>query len=102
MMDDIEWLQTWYLSSCNGRWEHQYGVKIDTLDNPGWELRIDLVGTNLEGRAMKPIAFDHGDTDWLSCGVQEGAFIGRSDPSKLAKLIATFREWSALKGKPAG
>jgi hypothetical protein len=99
MMDDVEWLQTWYQSCCNGRWEHQYGVKIDTLDNPGWKLRIDLVGTPLDGRAMEAIESDRSGTDWLFCGVQDGAFIGRCDPSKLTKLIAIFREWSSRKDK---
>ena len=31
----------WYLSQCNGDWEHAYGVKIDTLDNPGWTLEVE-------------------------------------------------------------
>ena len=29
-------LQKWYKSQCNGDWEHSFGIKIETLDNPGW------------------------------------------------------------------
>jgi len=34
-------LQAWYVVQCDGDWEHTYGVKIETLDNPGWMLRVD-------------------------------------------------------------
>lgn len=40
--DSIKLLQNWYASQCDGEWEEQYGVKIDTLDNPGWNVRIGL------------------------------------------------------------
>ena len=29
-------LENWYAGQCNGVWEHGCGVRIDTLDNPGW------------------------------------------------------------------
>jgi hypothetical protein len=31
----LQWLQSWYQSRCDGEWEHNYGVKIDTLDGNG-------------------------------------------------------------------
>ncbi len=40
--DILAWLQDWYRSRCDGTWEHSYGVKIDTLDNPGWLVTVDL------------------------------------------------------------
>ena len=43
-MDELQLLQEWYVAQCDGDWEHSYGVKIDTLDNPGWSLKVDLVG----------------------------------------------------------
>ncbi len=46
-------LQKWYESQCNEDWEHQYGVTIGTLDNPGWTVTIDLVNTDLEGREFE-------------------------------------------------
>ncbi|OAX48412.1 hypothetical protein gpAD87_09590 [Paenibacillus sp. AD87] len=45
MMNTLKWLQNWYLENCNGDWEHSYGVKIDTVDNPGWSVEIDLTDT---------------------------------------------------------
>jgi len=32
----MERIQDWYRRQCDGDWEHSYGVKIETLDNPGW------------------------------------------------------------------
>ncbi len=46
-------LRKWYESQCNEDWEHQYGVTIGTLDNPGWTVTIDLVNTDLEGREFE-------------------------------------------------
>jgi len=46
--DNLKWLTQWYLAQCNDDWEHLYGVKIDTLDNPGWSLRIELTGTAMQ------------------------------------------------------
>ncbi|MDE6471389.1 MAG: immunity 53 family protein [Eubacterium sp.] len=34
-MDVLNWLQEWYRQNCTDEWEHFYGIKIDTLDNPG-------------------------------------------------------------------
>jgi len=41
----IEWLQKWYADHCDGDWEHEYGIVIETLDNPGWSIVIDLKNT---------------------------------------------------------
>jgi hypothetical protein len=38
----LQWLQEWYLEQCDREWEHEYGIKIGTLDNPGWTITIDL------------------------------------------------------------
>lgn len=31
-------LERWYASQCDDNWEHSYGIRIDTLDNPGWRI----------------------------------------------------------------
>ena len=41
-MNSLEWLQSWYAAQCNDTWEHDHGITIDTLDNPGWHVRIDV------------------------------------------------------------
>jgi hypothetical protein len=39
------WLLKWYKSHCNGDWEHGRGIHLDTIDNPGWSLSINLEDT---------------------------------------------------------
>ena len=45
-------LRAWYAAQCNGDWEQEYGVTIGTLEDSGWQLRVDLVGTALAGAEL--------------------------------------------------
>lgn len=47
-LNNVDWLSSWYRKECNGDWEHTYGISIQTLDNPGWSVRIDLLDTSFE------------------------------------------------------
>lgn len=31
-MNIFEWLQNWYISNCDGEWEHWKRIKISTVD----------------------------------------------------------------------
>ncbi len=42
MNNSLEFLCTWYVSQCNGTWEHQHGITIETTDNPGWWVKISV------------------------------------------------------------
>lgn len=54
-MNDLQWVQNWYQSQCDGDWEHEYGIMIETVDNPGWYLTVNLIGTECENFEFKPI-----------------------------------------------
>lgn len=95
MNDPFEFVQAWYRAQCNGFWEHQYGVTIETLDNPGWMVTIDLAETPLESRRMAPIRSERSDQDWMACGVSQQKFVGSGDPTKLPALLEVFRAWAA-------
>lgn len=43
--EGFDYIQRWYANLCDADWEHQYGISLTTIDNPGWSLRIDLDGT---------------------------------------------------------
>jgi len=98
--DELSWLMNWYASSCDGEWEHAYGVKIGTLDNPGWSVAIDLRGTRLEGRQFEPVAFnldidaENTDLRWHTCRVEDGKFVGWGGAFDLAVIIRVFRAWT--------
>ncbi|MBL0319083.1 MAG: hypothetical protein IPP74_07320 [Alphaproteobacteria bacterium] len=87
----LNWLMSWYASHCNGDWEHMYGVKISTLDNPGWRVQIDLVGTNLEDLSINRQTYETSETDWYTFIIKDQVFDATGDPTKLEILIESFR-----------
>jgi hypothetical protein len=92
-LSDVELLtrlSKWYQSQCNGDWEHQWGVAIDTLDNPGWIVKIDLRETASERKVFSEIQINNGDNDWVRCSVKDAKFTGAGDPSKLAMILDHF------------
>ena len=89
-MDTTQKLQLWYKQQCDGSWEHQYGVSIDTLDNPGWTVRVDLAGTDLEGMQMQPVVEEIDEDDWLHCKIEDAKFIGNGGPLKLDAILRLF------------
>jgi len=93
-MNALQELQRWYQSQCNGEWEHTYGVKIDTLDNPGWTLTIDLVGTDLNNRPFSKIERLSDDENWVVCEVRDSRFEGRGGPLMLEELVGVFLAWA--------
>lgn len=93
-------LQTWYFQQCNDDWEHSYGVKIDTLDNPGWLLTIDLTDTTLSDHSFTEYKygfddpFDIQSDDWIHCEVENNQFKATGGPFKLDEMINIFLSWS--------
>lgn len=92
-MDQLTWLQCYYLSCCNGDWEHTYGIKIDTLDNPGWVLTIDLEDTILEDIPFNELRWNNNAQDWGRCIVFSKIFKAHGGPKNLSDLITIFRNW---------
>jgi hypothetical protein len=87
-------LQSWYASQCDGDWEHDKGVSIDTLDNPGWRICINLVGTTLESRPFEEIEIDRTEEDWLRAWVEDGSWNGAGGALNLRELLTAFLDWS--------
>lgn len=97
MLDkELRWLQQWYAAQCDGDWEHSYGIRIETLDNPGWSVTIDLSETELASLPFEEIRADMSENDWLFCSVDKNnRFIGFGDTTKLIQLLRTFRTWAS-------
>jgi Immunity protein 53 len=98
--DVVSELTQWYARQCNGEWEHHYGITIQSTDNPGWWIKIDLHGTELAGRAFPTImeGVDAGafpvQPRWLCCRLQDGKWHGAGDASRLAEIIGHFLDWA--------
>ena len=90
-MNELSWLQSWYVEQCDGRWEHSYGVQIGSLDNPGWSLDIDLAETTLEHLVRSRHFEERSENDWVSYEIKEGKFIGHGGPTNLDEIIGVFR-----------
>ena len=93
----MDWLENWYQSKCDGEWEEYYGIKVVTLDNPGWLVEIDVLETELENKPFTSIDIDNSDDDWMRCEVKNGKFTGVGDKTKLSRIIGIFREWCEQK-----
>jgi hypothetical protein len=90
--DILEWIQHGYASQCDGDWEHGFGVRIDTLDNPGWQVTIDLQGTELEGLVVPYTLVENTEQDGYGFSVEGAKYRGGGDPGKLRMLLEKFRE----------
>lgn len=93
-------LQAWYARQCDGEWEHHHGITVESCDNPGWWVKIDLLGTPLAVRQFDPIA-ENVDTEdfqlgerWLVCRVAEGVWTGAGDETKLERILENFLSWA--------
>lgn len=91
--DELKWLERWYERQCDGDWEHQRRVQIETLDNPGWRLTIDLRGTALSARPFQAAKIERTKRDWLRCWVEGEKFEAATGPLGLSEAIAIFRQW---------
>jgi hypothetical protein len=90
----FEWLMGWYHDQCNDDWEHTYGATIDTIDNPGWSLKIDLKDTALEGQLFPRQEHNYGhQTEWWVCWTENHTFHGAGGPMQLGAMIEVFRAW---------
>jgi hypothetical protein len=88
-MSAVHRLQKWYRNQCDGNWEHTFGVKIETLDNPGWTITIDLEDTSLESAVLEH-AMDNDEQDWYIIKAAEKKYKAAGDPDKLEFLISYF------------
>ena len=95
----LNWLQRWYLAQCDGEWEEQHGVKIDSFDNPGWMVKIDLLGTALEGQVFPEIKTHRSERDWLMSWVEADKFNAACGPLNLVEALETFRAWAIEVGE---
>jgi len=88
----LEWLEEWYESQCNGNWEHMFGIKIETLDNPGWDISIDLEDTDVNSAPKEWTLIENYEERWLGFRIKDNKFEGSCDPKNLGTLISVFKK----------
>jgi hypothetical protein len=92
--DNLHWLEKWYRMNTNGDWEHQHGIKIGTVDNPGWRADIDIAETPLSAKPFVRVEIERNDSDWIRCWVEEGKFKIACGSLNLTEGLEIFRSWT--------
>lgn len=87
-------LQTWFAVHCDGDWEHRYGITITTTEASGWELRVDLADTELEGHELERERFARTPEDWLEFWCDGFTFRGAGGVDNLAELLGAFFQFA--------
>lgn len=87
----LEWLDDWYKSTCDGDREHYYGIKIETLDNPGWDVSINFEYTNVELTDLKWHLIKFDSNSWVGFNIENSVFNCSSIPNNLALPIFIFK-----------
>lgn len=82
-------LQNWYKSKCNDVWEHEYGLYISTLDNPGWKVNI----SGEEGKEKLEIIVDNNNDDWINIKADDKEFKGYGGPQNLNTILEYATKW---------
>ena len=99
-MSTLTRLQDWYAHQCDDEWEHSSGVIIESTDNPGWWIKVNLVGTPLQTRYFAEVAENIDaqrfalSSSWLSCRVENGIWHGAGDETKLERILDLFLLWA--------
>jgi hypothetical protein len=93
--NNLFWLLEWYYNQCDGDWEHGNGVKIGTLDNPGWYLKVSLNETEIQNKNFQVIDITRSENDWIYCSIEEKTFKGFGGPFNLPEILQIFQNWAA-------
>jgi Immunity protein 53 len=86
-------LENWYASQCDGKWEHGPGVRIETLDNPGWRAHIPLRETKKQDTTLAIVKLTRSQDDWISYWVEKQEFQFACGPKNLSEAIDIFVRW---------
>jgi hypothetical protein len=93
LKNNFHWIINWYNSECKGVWEHPFGVRIQTLDNPGWSVAIGIEESELKGKIFEEIRVKRSEKDWIICKVEEGSFEAYCGVNNLVEVLQIFRNW---------
>ncbi|MBD8696854.1 immunity 53 family protein [Stenotrophomonas sp. CFBP 13718] len=94
----ISLLQKWYARHCDEDWEHSYGIKIDTLDNPGWILTVDLADTEFSENLLPRNRVDRSEADWVQSEISGQRYIACGGVFNLEEMVLQFLTFVGERG----
>ncbi|MCY0947870.1 Imm53 family immunity protein [Streptomyces antarcticus] len=86
-----DWLRHWHAQQRGGDWEHEWGVRIATLDHPGRSLEIGLEETDPEGREYLRQDVNRITQDSVWTWTAEKSFHAACGPGNFAGALTVFR-----------
>lgn len=104
MSTALQRLASWFKSQVDGSWESDWGITLQTLDNPGWMLEVNLDGTPLYNAPFKHLKTRRGKDDWVECAIQDHGraggdaagriFAAAGGPGNLEEIVNIFCDWA--------
>ncbi len=94
MTDALERLSIWYLAQCENDWYEDKGIKLDTLDNPGWRMTIDIALTRLQETTFARVEVDRSEHDWVRIWRTDKTFEFACGPLNLREAVESFLDWA--------
>ncbi|MFE3999789.1 Imm53 family immunity protein [Nocardioides sp. YIM B13467] len=91
----------WYADQCDGEWEHEFGVKIETIDNPGWSVTIDLVDTEAHGSLLEFSTIELPRRGWIGAMSDGERFIASGSPGAASEIDQAFEDFIAGRALPS-
>lgn len=86
-----DWLQKWVAAQADGDWEHEMGLTLTVLDNPGWDLNVDLVNYEEYLQDISYTLIKNGDNNWIGYKIQDSYLNIAGDLGKLSCILDFFR-----------
>jgi Immunity protein 53 len=71
-------------------------IQIETLDNPGWGVRVDLKGTSALSGDIDTAEFEENADYWFHCSIAQKKFIGYGGVHNLSSILTCFTSWAGL------
>jgi len=94
MSDDIfNWLENWFEQHCDGQWEYENSIVIETTEKPGWMVMIDVANTRASRKNFLPIQEERNHRDWIFCAVADDIFEATCGVHNLREVLGVFRNW---------
>lgn len=93
----VQYLLDWYANNCNGDWGHEYGIKISTIDNPGWLIQVNLSETDISGRVMEPCTWEPEHGRWVRSWSNGEEFNVVCDVHSFDVAIGEFQKFAEAK-----
>lgn len=90
MTNAFDQLQSWFVDMCDGDWEHDSRVKLESLDNPGWSLSVNLADTPGGPFAMNRVDVAESELRWWSCWMDSQEFRAACGPECLDNVLRIF------------